>query len=110
MRNEQVLKVFEVIKQNAEEGNICFSLVNRETGKYLKNSDTGNGWKIFGFSHLINWGELIPQHIYGVYGDFLYRLGYEYNQVDNRYNSDEEILDVIEKLLVDWDLKLEETK
>ena len=110
MRNEQVLKVFEVIKQNAEEGNICFSLVNRETGKYLKNSDTGNGWKIFGFSHLTNWGDLIPQHIYGVYGDFLYRLGYEYNQVDNRYNSDEEILDVIEKLLVDWDLKLEETK
>lgn len=110
MRNEQVLKTLEIVKKHAEEGNICFSLVDKKTGEYLENSDTGNGWRIFGFSHVTISGNRIPEHIYGIYGDFLYRLGYDSNQIDNRFNSDEEILDVIEKLIVDWDLGLDEDK
>ena len=31
-----------------------------------------------------------------------------FSSEDNRFNSDEEILDVIEKLIVDWDLGLKE--
>ena len=110
MRNEQVLKTLETIKKHADEGNIHFSLIDKKTGEYHENSDTGNGWRIFGFSHLTIGGKRIPEHICGVYGDFLYRLGYDSNQIDNRFNSDEEILDVIEKLIVDWDLGLDEDR
>ena len=91
-------------------GIFIFLQSTKKTGEYLENSDTGNGWRIFGFSHLTISGNRIPEHIYGIYGDFLYRLGYDSNQIDNRFNSDEEILDVIEKLIVDWDLGLDEDK
>ena len=108
MRKEQAFKTLETIKKHSEEGNICFSIVDKKTGEYLTNSDTGNGWRIFGFSHIQNWKDLIPVHMYGVYGDFLYRLGYDNSQIDNRFNSDEEILDVIDQILMNFDLKLEE--
>lgn len=107
MRKDQAFKTLETIKKHSEEGNICFSIVDKKTGEYLTNSDTGNGWRIFGFSHLTIGGKPIPEHMYGVYGDFLYRLGYDSNQIDNRFNSDEEILDAINRILIDFELKVD---
>lgn len=102
MKNEKALEIFNSIKQHAKDGNIHYYLKDKSTNRYMQNSDTGNSWRFFGFY------TDDEKHLYGVYGDFLYRFGYGHNQIDNRSNTDEEIFNVIEKLLVDWDLEVEE--
>lgn len=102
MKNEKALEIFNSIKQHAKDGNIHYYLKDKSTNRYMQNSDTGNGWRFFGFC------TDDEKQLYGAYGDFLYRFGYGHNQIDNRSNTDEEIFNVIEKLLVDWDLEVEE--
>lgn len=102
MKNEKVLEIFNSIKEHSKNGNIHYYLKDKSTNRYMQNSGTGNVWRFFGFCT-----DDKSAQIYGAYGDFLYRFGYGDNQIDNRSNTDEEIFNVIEKLLVDWDLEVE---
>ena len=83
----------------ANGGELNFALKHKRINSYLANYDTKNFAGVFAFSNA---------GIYGIYGDFLEEyFNFENNQIDNRGQKDETILEVLEAILVDWELEEE---
>ena len=94
MKAQDVLNTMKETVANG--GELNFALKHKRTKGYLVNYDTGNFAGIFAYSN---------NKFYGIYGDFLEEnFNYETNQIDSRFNSDIEILEILESILIDWDL------
>ena len=94
MKAKEILQMMKDTTEN--KGELSFALKHKRTKGYLVNYDTGNFAGIFAYSN---------NKFYGIYGDFLEEnFNYETNQIDSRFNSDIEILEILESILIDWDL------
>lgn len=94
MKATELLKLLKETTEN--KGELNFALKHKRTNGYLANYDTRNFAGVFAFS---------DKGIYGVYGDFLEEnFDFENNQIDNRDQDDNKILEVLEAILVDWNL------
>ena len=95
MKAQEVLNLMKETVVNG--GELNFALRHKRTNDYLVNYDTKNYAGVFAFSNA---------GIYGIYGNFLETsFNFESNQIDNRSQNDETILEVLEAILVDWELE-----
>lgn len=95
MKAQDVLNTMKETVANG--GELNFALRHKRTNDYLANYDTKNYAGVFAFSNA---------GIYGIYGNFLETsFNFESNQIDNRSQNDETILEVLEAILVDWELE-----
>ena len=95
MKAQDILNTMKETVENG--GELNFALRHKRTNRYLANYDTKNFAGVFAFSNA---------GIYGIYGDFLETsFDFESNQIDNRSKNDETILEVLEAILVDWELE-----
>lgn len=99
MKAQEILNLMKETVTNG--GELNFALRHKRINRYLANYDTKNYAGVFSFSNA---------GIYCVYGDFLEEsFDFNNNQIDNRNQKDETILEVLEAILVDWEL-VEEVK
>lgn len=93
----QAQEILNLMKETiANGGELNLALKHKKTNKYLANYDTKNFAGIFAFSN---------SRIYGIYGDFLEEyFNFENNQIDNRSQDDETILEILKEILVHWEL------
>ena len=99
MKAKEILQMMKDTTEN--KGELSFALKHKRTKGYLANYDTGNFAGVFAYSN----NKFYNNKFYGIYGDFLEEnFNYETNQIDSRFNSDIEILEILESILIDWDL------
>jgi hypothetical protein len=93
----QAQEILNLMKETiANSGELNLALKHKKTNKYLANYDTGNFTGIFAFSN---------SRIYGIYGNFLEKyFNFDNNQIDNRNQNDETILEILKAILIDWEL------
>ena len=97
MKAQEILNLMKETTKNG--GELNFALRHKRTNDYLANYDTKNYAGVYAYS---KWG------IYGIYGDFLEEnFNFETNRIDNRTQNDEIILEILEAILVDWELEEE---
>ena len=94
MKEQEILNLMKKTIANGCELNLV--LKHKKINRYLANCDTGNYAGVFAFSKF---------GIYGIYGNFLEEhFNFENNQIDNRNQNDETILEILKEILVDWEL------
>ena len=97
MKAQEILNLMKETTKNG--GELNFALRHKRTNDYLANYDTKNYAGVYAYS---KW------EIYGIYGDFLEEnFNFETNRIDNRTQNDEIILEILEAILVDWELEEE---